>query len=576
MHFLEEHHIFVFLLQLLILMGCARGAGSLLRRVNQPSLPGEMLVGLLLGPTLLGRFLPDFQQALFPADAIQWAMLDTVAWLGVLLLLLDTGLEVDFSIAWRRRGSALMIAIADILIPIFLVFAVFIWMPDRYFVDPGQRWLVALFIGTVLTISELPATARVLNDLRLLKSDMGYLILSALTANDLIGWVLFTIMLGVFTSGVVAFGPIAIVFAGTIAFAVLALTLGRRVSSTLFAHLKTKKVPEPGTSLTITVLLGLLFGSITQWMGIHALFGFFIAGIVVGEAKAVSEQTRGIISQLVHSLFVPVFFATIGLKIDFVGEFDWLAVSVICVAGIGGRYIGAWLGVTWSSVPRMNRDLISIAHTPGGIMQIVIAILAKESGIITDSVFVSIIFGAILSTMLMGPWMKRSFARRMAVKPGDFLCAAAIIPHLQSTDRPGAIRELSLALAQAGGIQNQDHVLATIMTRETDYGTALGSGIAIPHARIETVKNPVIAFGRSESGIEWDAPDGRPVRYIFMLATPIGVEDVHVQILALIARNMANPESEKRLQGAVNANQIENLLRSDILVTDRCAENRSR
>jgi len=564
MYFLEEHHILLFLIQLLLLMGCARGAGALLRRINQPSLPGEILVGLILGPTLLGRFLPDVQQVLFPPDAIQWAMLDTVAWLGVLFLLLETGLEVDFSIAWRRRGSALMIALSDIIIPIVIVFSFFIWMPDRYFTDPGQRWLVALFIGTVLTISELPATARVLNDLRLLKSDMGYLILSALTANDLIGWVMFTIMLGMFTSSVIAFGPIVLIFAGTIAFAALALTLGRRYSIALFEQLKNKNVPEPATSLTITILLGLLFGSVTQWMGIHALFGFFIAGIVVGEAKAVSEQTRGIISQLVHSLFVPIFFATIGLKIDFIGDFDWLAVLVICVSGIGGRYVGAWLGVTWSSVPRMNRDLISIAHTPGGIMQIVIAVLAMESGIITNPIFVSIIFGAILSTMLTGPWMKWSFTKRKSVKMSEFLCADAIIPQLESTDREAAIREIAVALTDAGTIKDPQHLLTSIMEREMDFGTALGHGIAIPHARIEHLKDPVIAFGRSASGIDWNAPDGHPVRYVFLLVTPVGVEDVHVQILATIARNMLNQEAAARLHEASGRHNIETLLKANI------------
>ena len=562
MHHLAEHHILLFLIQLLILMGCARGAGALLRRFNQPSLPGEILVGLLLGPTVLGRFLPAVQQALFPSDAIQWAMLDTVAWLGVLFLLLDTGLEVDFSMAWRRRGSALIIAIADIVIPILVVFAVFVWMPSRYFVDPGQRWLVALFIGTVLTISELPATARVLNDLRLLKSDMGYLILSALTANDLIGWVLFTLMLGLFGASVASFGSLALICGGTLGFAVLALTLGRRVSTTLFEHLKRKNVPEPATSLTVTILLGLLFGSVTQWMGIHALFGFFLAGIVVGEAKAVSEQTRGIISQLVHSLFVPVFFATIGLKIDFVGGFDLLAVGVVCLAGMGGRYMGAWLGVTWSAVPRMNRDLISIAHTPGGVMQIVIAVLALESGIITNPVYVAIIFGAVFSTMLMGPWMKRSFAKRADVKPLDFLCSGAILPDLQSADRQGAILELSSALEAAGPIKNGTRLLETIMAREADFGTALGHGIAIPHARMEALKAPVIAFGRSKAGIDWDAPDGQPVHYVFLLATPLGVEDVHVQILAAIARSMTTNKDDAFLQSAASAQQIETSLRS--------------
>lgn len=564
MHFLNEHNILLFLLQLLILMGCARGAGALLRRFNQPSLPGEILVGLLLGPTVLGRYLPDLHQLLFPAESIQWAMLDTVAWLGVLFLLLDTGLEVDFSIAWRRRGNALIVAVSDIILPILITFGVFIWMPDRYFVDPQQRWLVCLFIATVLTISELPATARVLSDLRLLKSEMGYLILSALTANDIIGWVLFTIMLGMFTTTQVALGPIALVVAGTVGFAALAMSLGRFLSIKGFAYLKAKNMPEPGTSLTVTVLLGLLFGCITQWMGIHALFGFFLAGIVVGEAKAVSEQTRGVISQMVHTLFVPIFFATIGLKIDFLGGFDLLAFLVVFIAGTGGRYLGAWFGVTLSSVPRMNRDLISIAHTPGGIMQIVIAVLAMESGIITNGIFVAIVFGAILSTMLMGPWMSHSFAKRGTVKVASFLCPGALLPNLKATDCNGSIRELTCALQSAGVIKSCDALIDQLLTREAEYGTALGSNIAIPHARVEALKEPLLTVGKSLEGIEWNAPDGQHVHLVFLLLTPVGTEDIHVQTLATIARCMTKRENVHLLQSATTAQEMASALRATL------------
>ncbi len=560
MHKLEEMHILLFLIQLLVLMGCARGAGELLRRFNQPSLPGEILVGLLLGPTILGRFLPGIQHALFPSDPIQWAMLDTVAWIGVLFLLLDTGLEIDFSIAWRRRGSALIIAVADIFIPMLLGGAVFLLMPSRYFVDPGQRALVALFIGTVLTISELPATARVLHDLKLLKSDMGYLILSALTANDIIGWVLFTILLGLFTTAAVSASSIGLVFVGTVGFAALALTLGRKASTLLFAHLKSRDMPEPGTSLTVTVLLGLFFGMITHWMGIHALFGFFIAGVVVGEAKSISEQTRGVISQMVHSLFVPVFFAAIGLKIDFIGGFDLTAVLVVCSVGVAGRYIGAWLGVTWSSVPRMNRDLISIAHTPGGIMQIVVAVLARESGIITESIFVAIMFGAVASTMAMGPWMARSFAKRSKVSPADFLSPKAVIGRLQSSDREGAIREISFAVSKATGAFSQNKLFDSIMAREAEYGTALGAGIAVPHARIDGLREPVIGFGRSFDGLDWNSPDGQPVRFVFLLATPAGTEDIHVQILAAIAISMSSADHVQEVHTAETDRDLEKAL----------------
>ena len=227
----------------------------------------------------------------------------------------------------------------------------------------------------------------------------------------------------------------------------LALTLGRSLSTKLFDTVKRKNLPEPGTSLTITVLLGLLFGSLTQKVGIHALFGFFIAGIVVGEAKSLSEQTRGVISQMVHSLFVPLFFVNIGLKFDFAANFDFMLVTIMCAVGIGGRYLGAWIGVTWSGVPRVNRDLISIAHTPGGMMEIVVALLALQAGLITPEVFVAIVFSAIFSSMYMGPWMARAMARRTAITPSQFLSLDTIIANLKAATRTDAIEKLAATIA---------------------------------------------------------------------------------------------------------------------------------
>jgi Kef-type K+ transport system membrane component KefB len=550
MHYLDESHIFLFLVQLLILMGCARGLGELFRRWKQPALTAEILVGIFLGPTIMGRFLPGFQTVLFPSDAIQQTMLDSVAWLGVLLLLLDTGLSIDFSIAWRQRGSSLVIAISDIVIPMVVAFSAVFFLPSRYLVDPDQRIVFSLFMATVMTISAMPVAARILHDVKLLKADLGFLVMSALTVNDIIGWVLFTIILGIFTTATAAIGPISSVLVATIGFAFLALTVGRYASVSAFDRLKRMALPEPATSLTITVLLGLLFGALTQKLGIHALFGFFIAGVVVGEAKSVSEQTRGIISQLVYSLFVPLFFANIGLKIDFFADFDVPLVALMCVVGIAGRYLGAWIGVTCSSVPRINRDLIAIAHTPGGMMEIVVALLALEAGLITPAVFVAIVFSAVFSAMLMGPWMAWSLARRRAAEPAQFLAEDAVIADLVGVSREDAIRELAAGIARQVGAPCEQMLVERAMAREEEFGTAIGGGVAIPHARVDGLKDPVIAFGRSLRGIDWDALDGAPVEDVFLLATPTGAEDVHVQTLASIAAAMSSAENRRRIHNA--------------------------
>lgn len=337
-------------------------------------------------------------------------------------------------------------------------------------------------------------------------------------------------------------------FAGTLGFSALALTVGRPFSARIFDALKKRDFPEPASSLTVTVLLGLLFGTITQKLGVHALFGFFLAGVVAGEAKSLSEDTRRVITQMVYALFVPLFFANIGLKIDFAANFHLGLVALISAVGIVGRYLGAWLGVTLARVPRVNRDLISIAHTPGGMMEIVVALLALEAGLITAAVFVAIVFSAVLSSVVMGPWLARSLARRRAVSPAQFLDENAILAELPAAaTRADALRLLAARVAARTDTPAAEPIALAALEREREFGTGIGAGVAIPHVRLERLRNPVLAYARSAAGIEWDAPDAEPVHHVFFLASSAGTEDVHVQILAAIARAMARPENQRRL-----------------------------
>lgn len=553
MHFLGEHHIFIFLLQLFVLLICARGLGEVFRRWKQPALTAELLVGIVLGPTILGRFLPAFQAALFPPDAIQQAMLETVAWLGVLFLLLDTGLEIDFSIAWRQRGSALAIALSDIVVPMVVAFIPVMFLPDSFLAHVDRRIIFGLFMATVMTISAMPVSARCLHDLNLLKTDLGFLTMSALAVNDIIGWVLFAIILGIFTQATFAIGPILLVFAGTLGFAVLVLTVGRPISIRIFDAMKAREFPEPASSLTLTLLLGVLFGSITQKLGVHALFGFFLAGIVAGEAKSLSEDTRRVINQMVYALFVPLFFANIGLKIDFAANFHLGLVSLICAVGIGGRYLGAWLGVNLTRQPRVNRHLISIAHTPGGMMEIVVALLALEADLITQPIFVAIVFSAVFSSVILGPWMTQALARRRRVAPVQFLDERALVTHLPDEGRAEALRLLAAKVAALTSPVAARHIEQLALARENEFGTGIGHGVAIPHVRLDHLRNPILAYGHSPEGLDWDSPDAEPVHHVFFLASAAGAEDLHVQILAQIARAMARAENRVRLADVPDA-----------------------
>lgn len=540
MDYLDESQIFIFLIQLLVLLGLARAMGELFNRFHQPAITAEILVGVLLGPTLLGRAWPGLHTALFPADPAQWNMLETVAWFGILFFLLKIGIEMDFTSAWRQRGDALVISISDVVLPMIIAFIPCLFLADRYMGTAGGTIMFSLFIATISTISALPMTARVLQDLRLYRTDLGFLIMCALSLNDIIGWLIFTLILGFVSQAGLHIGSVLFILVCTVLFTVLCLSLGRNICNRSLMWMKEKRLPETGSSLTFVCLVGFLCGAITLKIGIHALFGFFIAGMMVGECSALSEKTRNIISQMVHAIFIPLFFASIGLKIDFLASFDLFLAAFIFLVGLGGRFVGAWLGTRLTGQSRANRLLISIAHTPGGEMQIVVGMLALEYGLISEPVFVAIVFGAVASSLTLGPWMKYALKTRREVRIEEFFLRRGVLPALKAVERDSAIAELCECAVQQEPTLRHEELVDAVLKRERQMGTAVAEGLAVPHARITGLAKPLIAFGRSASGIDWNASDGAPVRFIYLVLTPADDPDVQVHILRNIAIAMNN------------------------------------
>jgi len=560
---LNEENILVFLIQMLVLLALARGLGELFRRYGQPAIAAEVLVGVLAGPTVLGRVSPQLFEHLFPPGVAQQAALETVSWVGVLFLLLSSGLDVDISMAWKQRRNSSTIAFSDIIIPFVLAFLAAFLIPRNY-LPPGAGIIIsAAFVGTALTISDLPVALRALHDLKILKTDMGLLILSALTINDIVGWLVFTLILGAAVGTGTAAGAV-ITFAGTIAFAAFCLTLGRRLVDRGLMLLRKVDAPQPGTSLTFVVLVGLLCGAFTQALGIHALFGFFLAGIMAGGSGAMSERSREIIDQMVHSIFVPLFFVGIGLRVDFLEGFDPLLVLGLTVVGIGGRFMGAYLGSMKSDIAPPDRMPVAIAHTPGGAMQVVVALLALEIGLIGLPVFVAIIFGAVASSTIVGPWMAWSLKRRRKISVQSFFMPQRFVMELQADAPLGAIRELSESLAREDGMPPAETILDAVASREKMMSTGIGSGAACPHARMPSVDNPRVVLGRSLAGIPWDSPDGQPVHLVFMILTPAADVESQVTILEAIARMLLIPDARKQLIEAAHSDDAWRLLRKNL------------
>ena len=404
MHYLDESHILLFLVQLLVLLGAARTLGAICEEFGVPAITGEILAGVVLGPTLLGRALPEFQAMLFPHEAVQSVMLETVSWLGVFFLLLSSGFHVDVRRAVKQGRTAMLVGVVGVLVPILIGFPAFFFLDEHYWGSDANRFSFSLFLAVAGSITAISVVARILADLGFSRTADGTLALSACAINDIFGWFLFTVVISIATASELNVGEIATTSLGVIAFVAVCLWLGSRVMGIAARWVSATSLAQPAAMMTLVVTAGLLCGAFTQWLGIHAILGFFLAGTMAGSAEGVSEELKESLTETLHAVFVPVFFATLGIKIDFLTGLEFWITVLFTVVAMGGKFLGAWLGAKMAR--HDSAVLMGIIFVPGGAMEIVVGTLALELRLINESVFVAIVFAALASSIVAGPLIR--------------------------------------------------------------------------------------------------------------------------------------------------------------------------
>jgi len=417
-HILDESHILLFLLQVLVLLGVARTLAVLCESVKVPALAGEIMAGVVLGPTILGRVSPSSQDWLFPDDRIQSTMLETVSWLGVFFLLLSSGFHVDVSQAIRQGRAATLIGIVGVLLPIAVGYPIFLTLDESLRGEAATRLSFALFLAVAASITAISVVARSLGDMGVAKTDEGALALSACAINDIFGWFLFTVVLSLVSAEAISATELATDSLAVIGFVVLTLAVGGRVLAFAIRQVERTSLTQPAASQTMVISAGLLAGAMTQWLGIHAILGFFLAGTMAGSASGVSSELRDSMSDTLHAIFVPLFFATLGLNIDFSDGLELWPTVTFCAVAVGGKFLGAWLGARMGRVDGQTSTLMGLIFIPGGAMEIVVATVALELELIGQTIFVAIVFAALISSIAAGPLVAMQL-RRMGLTPAE-------------------------------------------------------------------------------------------------------------------------------------------------------------
>lgn len=568
---MSEDQLLLFLVQMLVVLGLARVLGEVFRRFGQPPLAGEILAGVLLGQTVFGHVAPELFATVFPEDPLQRAIFDVTADIGILFLLLVVGLEVNVAAAWKMRNQTFIVAVTGVLVPLALGTGVAWLLYDAWVELETPRLAFALLVGAGVSITAITVVARLLFDLKIVKSDLGLFLVSAMAINELLGWVVLAVVLGLVgaahagVEGGVDVVHLLTVLGGTLLFAAIATTIGRKGVTRALLWVERHRLPTPATPLSIVVCMGLLGGVVTSALGVHPVFGFLLAGLMAGDPKALSEHTRSIIAQMVESIFVPLFFAGICLHVDFAAHFDPMMVLWVTLLSVVGKFAGAGMGTLMVRMPALDRFPTAIAHIPGGPMGVLLATVAKEAGVIGPQMFVALVVASIVSAIAVGPAFDWALRRRPAFNVLRFFAEDRIVPELAAETREAAIDALVAHVARSPGVPPVEEIAEAVHARERTMGTGIGHRIAVPHARFPGLAQPVVVLGISTDGIEWDAVDDQPAHLIFLVLTSAEETDSQLQILSTIARGLSDDEACRNLIHARTAAEAWQCLRPNLV-----------
>ena len=410
---IPEHQLLVFFVQFVLLLALARLLDGLMLRIGQPSVIGEIFAGVLLGPTVLGSLWPEGAQWLFPPEAASPAMLLVIGWVGILMLLALTGFETDLGLIRQLGRAAVLVAAGSVVVPFAFGLGTAYLLPGQFLGDEGQRTVFALFLATALSISSLPVIAKILSELGLTRRNFGQLTIAAGMANDVVGWLLLGAVASLARSGALDVGRLALSVVGMAVFLVVMFTAGQRLVDRALRRVRERSAGLSG-ALTVTVVVVFAAGAITQALGVEAVLGAFVAGVVIGRSRFQDTRVTSTMETVTGAVFAPLFFAAAGLRVDLTLLADpvvllW-SVVVIAVAS-AGKFAGAYIGGRLARLAAAEAFALGAGLNARGALEIVIATVGLSLGILNTRSYTVVVIMAIATSMAAPPLL-RAVTRR--------------------------------------------------------------------------------------------------------------------------------------------------------------------
>ena len=427
-----------FLLQIAVLLGVAYIGGQILKRWNQPTLIGNILGGVLLGPTILGHWFPEFQILIFKPDQTQANMLSAITWVGLLLFLMEAGIDVNLNVLRRTGSQSFWVSAGGLVVPMLSGFMLGALIPENFLAKPSDRFTLSLFLAVSMSISALPPIAMVLREKSMLRHKIGQIALGSAMIDDIVAWILVAVMTSLYITG--HFDGLAAAKTSGAALMFLGISYAiARPLMTRFISWHNGISPGASAQLSVLIFFGITGGVITSWLGLESALGVFVIGILIGAAPSLQKNAVHALSLIVSAFLAPLYFGLAGLRLNLWTVLEWdtfsLLLAVLSVAFIS-KLIGVYLGASIAGLSKWERLSLGFGMNARGGTEIIIATIGLSIGLLPKEIYSIIVVMAIVTVIMAVPLMTWALSRVAPEgEPADpsalqFICEEALAdPH---------------------------------------------------------------------------------------------------------------------------------------------------
>jgi len=391
----------ILLIQIGVILLTSRVIGIIFKKFHQPQVIGEMVAGIMLGPSLLGWAAPGIFTALFPSSSLDFV--NALSQIGLVVFMFLVGLELNLEVMRKRAHSAVVISHTSIIVPFLLGASLAVLLYPRLSIASVPFTSFALFLGVSMSITAFPVLARILSESGMIRTSIGTVTMAAAAVDDATAWTILAGVVLIVHASATAL-PLWAIILGAVAFALFMLFVGRRWLKRFGNNSSNDQMSQ--NQLGLILLLVLASALVTESLGIHPLFGAFLLGAIMPKSLPFLKDLRTKLEDVVIVLLLPLFFAYTGLRtrVGLISGPDTLFFfGLILLVAIGGKFCGAFFASRVSGMSWREAASIGVLMNTRGLVELVALNIGLDIGVISPLVFTLLVLMAIITTLMTTP-----------------------------------------------------------------------------------------------------------------------------------------------------------------------------